>query len=56
MNGVFLRTKISSNTVIRTQSPGWERATRDFQIPSEPSKEEGAITAFIRFILRTLYF
>lgn len=51
----FLRTKISSSTVTREQSPGWEWDPRDFQIASEPSKGKGASMAFIRFILCPLY-
>ena len=35
---VFLKAKISSSTLIRTQSPGWEKATREFHIESEPSE------------------
>lgn len=48
---VFLEAKISSSTLIRTQSLGWERATREFHTESEPS--EGTSIAFI---LCTFYF
>lgn len=53
---VFLKAKISSSTLIRTQSPGWEKATREFHVESEPSEGEGTSKGCIRFILCILSF
>lgn len=53
---VFLKAKTSSSTLIRTQSPGWESATREFHNEAEPSEGEGTSMAPIRFILCILYF